>query len=108
MLDRNAFMKDLEEAKCDPNPCVTEFFLNQTFQNLQEELKNPDLTRYGYFQGGTDTEEFEELLRRNKINLIKGDIYLVLDELEKFYAVQKPELVTPVHNVKMTFKQVSD
>lgn len=108
MLDRNAFLQDLEEVKKDPNPCATEFFLNQTFQDLQEELKNPEMNRYGYFQGGTETAEFEDLLKRNKVNLIKGDIYLVLDELEKFYAVQKPELVTPVHNVKMTFKQISD
>ena len=98
MLDREGFRLDIEELEKENNPCQIEYYLNQTYQNLKDNQGDCGgcCCGYGQFTGGSATKEYEELLKRDQeIHRIE-DIIFVLGELEKFYSVHKPELVSAV------------
>ncbi len=104
MLDRYGFDQDLEELRREGDPCKIEYYLNKQFMDLKDGCEEKQCCCYGYFQGGEETAEFEDLLRRDKENKRRSDIVYVLEELEKHYAQYKPELVAAVSSVKESFK----
>jgi len=105
MLDRYAFTKDLGELRLENDPCKIEYYLNKRFMDLKDGVEDCAACCCGTFQGGSITAEVEAMLEQDKENQRKADIVFVLEELERFYAVQKPELVAAVRSVKAQFQR---
>ena len=104
MLDRFGFDNDLQELRAEGDNCKIEFYLNQQFMELKDADPNEQkCCCYGYFQGGEETAEFEELLSRDNEKKRSADIVYVLEAREKHYAEHKPELVSAVRSVKESF-----
>lgn len=107
MLDRESFRLDIEELEKENDPCKIEYYLNQWYMDLKNQTEECGecCCGYGQFTGGTATKEYEELLKRDKEIRRNEDIVFVLEELEKFYSVHKPELVKAVATEKDRYKK---